>query len=78
MQRKQFLKNLLTVPAYLFVSQQARALNYLESKQDWSNPIDNEIQNNLLNEPKREVLLAEIAQCVGLSGPAKTKCHQNS
>lgn len=58
----------------LFVSNHAKALQLLESM---PNPVTNDLQNNLLKYPKKQMQLAEIAECINYTGKWKTKCHMD-
>lgn len=50
--------------AGLFVSRHAEAIEHL---QGLPNPLTNNLQNNLLTEPKRQMLIAEDADCLDKS-----------
>lgn len=77
--RRKLLRGLLAGTSFfgigsIFFSRRALAITYLENKLP---QIPNEIQNQLLNQPQKENLLAEIAPCVGLPpypSPSKMKC----
>lgn len=71
--KRSFLKK-MTLTIGLLVSQQSFAIHILENMQDEE---PNKFQKDLVKNPKKQILIAEIAECVGYApvpDPLKMKC----
>ena len=72
--KRTFLKNMSTLVGGLFVTKQAAAASILEHMATHQ---PNKFQADLIKDPKKQQLIAEIAECVGyppFPNPFKLKC----